>query len=137
MEPKAAHSQAHTPEGFKMATSSARKSFTWKNAEKTWHPEVRELYNSLKSSEHFDEFQKTDMAHARIVAILLSDALYNSVEVNAAHLKNLFEQWDKLGATLGTRRKLQLEVEKVVEEQKAGELMNAMALSIITGKPLQ
>lgn len=118
----------------KTTGNTARRKFRWKTAEPDWHPEVQGLYNSLKKSEHFEDFQESDMYYARIVAIEHSDILYNSVEKNAALIKIIFEQWKELGATLGTRRRLALEVEKVEEQKNTGELMNQMAHSILTGK---
>jgi hypothetical protein len=111
-------------------------SFRWKPADPKWHPEIIGLYNSLKKSAHFDEFQESDMYHARIVAETHSFQLQNKLEMNAALIKTLFAEWKELGTTMGTRKRLAIEVEKIVEDKKSAELMEMMARSIVTGIPI-
>lgn len=110
--------------------------FRWKAADPSWHPEIKGLYNSLKKSAHFSEYQESDMYFARIVADLHSSQMYNKVDMNAALIKTLFEQWKELGITLGTRKRLSIEVERLVEDKKNAELMALMARSIVTGVPV-
>lgn len=117
-----------------ITTTDAKKKFVWKKANDDWHDDVKGLYNALKKSEHADQFEETDMYHARLISQLLSDAMDNQVDVNAAHIKNLFTELKELGTTLGTRKRLALEVEKVKDNQAASELMANVFSSIITGK---
>lgn len=111
-----------------------KKKFAWKPADPSWHPEVKHMYNSLKSLDHFDDFEATDMMHARLVAMEHSMALENTVERNAALLKLIFAEWKELGTTVATRRRLAIEAEKVQEMSKTGEQMALLAQQIITGK---
>lgn len=113
---------------------SNKKKFTWKSADPNWHPEVRGMYNSLKKSAHFDDFEESDMYFARLVAIEHTKVLQNSVEINAAHTKLVFEQWKELATTLGTRKRLAIEIEKIQEDRNTGQLMSQLATSIVTGK---
>jgi hypothetical protein len=110
--------------------------FRWKPADPDWHPEIKGLYNSLKKSAHFSEYQESDMYFARIVAKTHSEQLFNTVDMNAALMKTLFEQWKELGVTLGTRKRLAIEVEKITEDKKHGELMALVARSMVTGVPI-
>lgn len=117
-------------------TEVKKRRFRWLPADPDWHPDVAGLYNALKKSEHYDEFQETDMRLARLIAQEHSDSIYNSVEKNAALLKLIFEQWKEFGVTMGSRRRLQVEVEKVEEQRNTGELLSKMAHAVITGKPI-
>lgn len=115
------------------APSTNKKKFVWKAADPEWHPEVKGMYNSLKKSAHFDDFEESDMYFARLVAIEHTKVLQNTVEINAAHTKLVFEQWKELATTLGTRKRLAIEIEKVQEDKNSGQLMSKMVESIITG----
>lgn len=109
------------------------KTFRWKPADSSWHPEVKGLYNSLKKLSHFNELEESDMWQARLASKLLSDALFNSVDVNAAHIKNLFDQFDKLGITLANRRRLAIEAEKAEVANNTAQIMADYAARIVKG----
>lgn len=124
------------PVGKTVPGSSSKKKakFVWKAPDPSWHPMVKGMYNSLKKMTHFEDLEESDMWFARLIAEEHNKVLMNTVEINAAHTKLVFQEWKELGVTLGTRRRLAIEAQKVEEISKTGEQMALLAQQIITGK---
>lgn len=117
----------------KKKEQSSKPIFRWKTANKDWHPDIIFLYNSLRSSSNFDQFEATDNAVAWNVCSELSDYKDNP-EKNASHYKNLMALFMEFAPTLASRRRLSLEVEKIQEEKKTAEILQGMAASILHGQ---
>jgi hypothetical protein len=111
---------------------TTKKGFVWKSPPSDWPADIKGLYNSLRKSSNFKDFEESDMWMLRVVCGQLAE-FYFDPEKNASHFKNLMALMLEFAPTIASRRRLSLEVEKVVETAKQGQLMEAMVASVLSG----
>jgi hypothetical protein len=96
---------------------------TWPPADPDWHPLAAELYASLPKSAQSSMFEPSDVAAARVIIEGLHRTLTASRWSPTAYAA-IVAQLDGLGATVGARLRLRLDVEKpsTVEPPSAAAL---------------
>lgn len=86
----------------------------------SWHPLVKEWFESLKLSGQAVFYQPSDWVSAKIAGQMLSDALLSGEPVKA----NLLSEFNKMAADLmtteGQRRKLRIELTNKDTKSKPG-----------------
>lgn len=111
---------------------TARKGPRFPPAKKEWPEDVRKWYAGYKNLPHFEEMTETDVYQLRVLFDLLSDAMGNKVEINAAHYKNILTQLNEFGGTISGRRKMSIE-QKIVENEAEKQATLATLHAAILG----
>jgi hypothetical protein len=88
---------------------------SWPPADPGWHPLAAEMYVSLPSSAQSARFEPSDVAAARVICEGLSRTLIAS-RFSPTAFRACVEALDGLGATLGARLRLRLDVQKPKSE---------------------
>lgn len=95
-------------------------------ADESWHPLMRDWFNSLKESGQAIFYEPSDWQTARIAAAVMSDGL-NSGELKATTLKEFNSMADSLMTTEGERRRLRVELQRGSEPSADDESVSVMA----------
>jgi hypothetical protein len=88
---------------------------TWPDPDPGWDPRVIAVYTSLPLSAQSTRYEPSDVATARVICEGLHRVL-TAEKFNSAGFAACLNALDGLGATLGGRLRLRLDVQKPTEE---------------------
>jgi hypothetical protein len=81
-----------------------------------WHPDVVDLYLTIKNNEFSEFFYQTDVQMIRLLCLHHTKALRNP-DTTAAEMKAVYEQWDKFGITMRSRANIRYTQTKTAAEE--------------------
>jgi hypothetical protein len=88
---------------------SNNSALTWPPADPGWHPLAAELYASLPLSAQAGMYEPSDISTARVLTEALSREL-TAERISGTALSTCLRGLDDLGATVGSRLRLRLDV---------------------------
>ena len=91
---------------------------TWPDPDPGWDPRVIAVYTSLPLSAQSARYEPSDVAAARVICEGLHRVL-TAEKFNSAGFAACLTALDQLGATLGARLRLRLDVQKPSAEEPA------------------
>lgn len=114
------------PSGPELVTAEAAPVFTPPPADESWHPLMRDWYDSLFTSGQAVFYEPSDVETARLAASIMSQEIEGG-SVRAAVWKEFNATAIRLMTTEGDRRRLRVELQrgpKGVADEEADEVMD-------------
>lgn len=104
----------------------------WPEADKDWHPRVKEWFASLGRSGMANFYEESDIMTAKVIADGLNE-WYNSTRRSSMQFDAVLKHMASLGVTEGERRKMRIELDlpEIPEESEGGKALRKMREELV------